>query len=162
MKKLLFVAIIPFFFTLQGFTQEKQDLTMTKFFYDMFKTPPSSDQDPESINHYSNVPNSNPIRHQEIDSCLVKFKKGLAAKLENYSSHVYVHSQLEPSRYQITLTSTLKDCPNIKETTFKGNWNYVRNQNNQNILLQDHLKIDAANKHPLEFQSFVYSVLIQN
>lgn len=160
MKKEILTAIIYLVFTGLILAQGKEDLSSIKIIYSVYSMSQNNGQIFESIKSSTITPNTLPLNKQDIDNCINNFKENIVAKLENYTPTTIINGQREPSRYQIKLTSPLSDCPNVNEMTFKGNWNYVKNQNNENILIQDIQKIDKENKNPLQFREFVYNILI--
>lgn len=160
MKKNLLTAIVYLCFTGSVLAQGKDDLSAVKLIYTVYSMSGNDGAVSESVKSGSGVPSSVPLKQQEIDDCISTFKKSITASLENYTPTTIINGQQEPSRYQIKLTSPLPDCPNIKETTFKGNWNFVKNQKEENILIQDIQKIDKENNSPLQFREFVYNILI--
>lgn len=159
-KELLLAGIAYFVFTGLVLAQGKEDLSAIKLIHAMYSMPQNSGPISESIKSNTSIPNSSPLSQQDIDNCISRFKEGFKAKLENYTPTTIINGKREPSRYQIKLTSPLSDCPNTNDMTFKGTWNSVKNQKNENILVQDVQKIDKENKQPLQFREFVYNILI--
>lgn len=156
--KFIITSIAYLFFIGCAIAQQKDNLTRIKNSYYIYSSFGKTNNTIESVKTNSTIPNSIVTPQKDIDSCLAGFKRSLVANLDYHTSNVIINGQKEPSTYQIKIISRMNDCPNINEIICKGNWIYVKNEKNENILTADSKTIDKENDFPVQFKKFVYTI----
>lgn len=137
MKVFLLQVIIGLFFLGKAVAQKQKPDTLA-FIRDNYKIYSMAAQNassPELLDIKAAIPTATPINEQYIDSCLNSFKQNITIVFAKEDSNTIILGKPQPP--EIKLTAPAPTNANFKNATFKINWNYIKNENNENILAPD-------------------------
>ncbi len=108
------------------------------------------------------IPNSIDVTEDLVKKGIETFNSNLSMKLEKFESNITINGKpQEPARYQVTLSSVVKDFPYYNVIKCDAKWTSVINKKGINILKMSDAEMSKESQKAIAFSRYSQGIYIQ-